>query len=770
VKTLTSKIGLVALSLLTASIAATTSGCSSDQSDEDGSDDALEVRGTSQAGQWVVDLKAAASLYGTSSKYFFGIDGAELGGAQAGFPPGVVVWDQTFRFDSEHKAVDGAKEFPVVKDPSGKMIGPKGRFLNIIPLLKDTDPTKQAHLRKYLQNGDILMFFHPEQTTMRNAMDRRASHVAMHYDYKSPYSGKEFVHHVDNPNNYGPRYNYQPTTHMPFHVFRFKPKSMPAQQAANYALAARNWSFITDDLSPFADFYTLNLQKIGDLQRFRDAALAGQNIPPVYCSGLAFTNLNLGINFPLKASDIGSKRFARGETGETTDAQVLAPSATADLQGLNRLVFEPYTASELATVWLDNTYAHLPVPARQQLSRQKAIQDQVGSGFRALEFSDIDGKQSTGSPPQVANPDNMKAWGEAYALKAGDETAAFLARDDIKITGEDGRTLTIKDALALPENANIDRSLPASKILRELEIRHIKNRFVPPRIWADQSEARVWDSPDRDPRQEADSDIAYVGTVINCELLAASDGSAKDACKLDVDGVGAGSDEFSQGGADSSTYPQYAVGNGGERSHRRFDARSGPDAMGKGSKIVVRATASNIGDVRFLFHTPDMYAAPANEQLYSGGKWAQLSSLVDSKAYDNACTQIYTEAQNASRHGSCAPVEGIVLDPSAGAQAGPVDDKTFVFDLLKVCAIKDEKTMTCPVATQKSDGSGWDFANIQRKDVSRVVPKGDKPAYVDATMVDLGQSTDAQQLQLCPACPAGGAHFNQWTVTIRNDR
>lgn len=154
-----SVVGLLGLGLL--SVFA--QGCSSSESEDENSGDELNTSANlSKPGDWVVDLKAAKEKYGTGTQHFLGYDGAELGGAQAGFPPGTIVWDQTFRFDSNHKAVDANKEFPAVKDASGKIYGPKGRWLNIIPLLKDTDPTKQAHLRGWLKNGDILMFFHPE--------------------------------------------------------------------------------------------------------------------------------------------------------------------------------------------------------------------------------------------------------------------------------------------------------------------------------------------------------------------------------------------------------------------------------------------------------------------------------------------------------------------------------------------------------------------------------------------------------------------------------
>src|SRR6185436_14903924 len=71
--------------------------------------------------------------------------------------------------------------------------------------------------------------------------------------------------------------------------------------------------------------------------------------------------------------------------------------------------------------------------------------------------------------------------------------------------------------------------------------------------------------------------------------------------------VGEGSAEFAEGGADTSTYAHYAIANGGERTHRRFDASTGPALIGKGTRLTVRATSYEMGDVRFLLHTPDLY-------------------------------------------------------------------------------------------------------------------------------------------------------------------
>ena len=104
---------------------------------------------------------------------------------------------------------DAAKQTPAIKLEDGKVMSIPGKRLNIIPMLKDTDPTDQLHIRTWLQNGDVLQYFHPENKDTRSLMDRRASHVAMYYDYKRA-DGQEFVHHIDNPNSYGPQFNHAP--------------------------------------------------------------------------------------------------------------------------------------------------------------------------------------------------------------------------------------------------------------------------------------------------------------------------------------------------------------------------------------------------------------------------------------------------------------------------------------------------------------------------------------------------------------------------------
>ncbi len=747
-------------------------GCSSSQvEEEEGTEDELNA---SKEGQWVVDLKKAKELYGATSKYFFGMAPEETGLCKVdanGVPEAACAqmptnWDQAFRFKADHTMVDPTAKMPIVKTADGKMVELQGQHINIIPLLKDTDPVDQYHLRQHMQNGDVLVFFHPEQTSMRYLMDRRASHVAMHYDYKKA-DGTEVVHHVDNPNSYGPQYNHAPDRQMPFHIFRFKPKGMSAEQSKAYGLNARNWAFIDDDRSPFADFFTLTLQKYGDLPKFRDAALAGQQLPNLYCSGLAYANLNLGVNYALKPEMIRAEGFTREETNDTLKADVLAPDATRALPSLGRLAFEPYTTSELTNAWLDNTYALLPPnaaegkPSRRAIANSEKAQAQILQGLAQLQFSDAErGEKTAQALPTtpVATPGRIKAWGDAYGIDAT-QMQAWLGRNP-EIAGQ-----------VTGERVDVAGKTPM-QVLREVELKTIKNRFVGPRIWMDEADRRQWAA---DPRllpslpAKAETDMVYVGTVINCELLAASNGNAASACR----GTGGRIKEFSEGGADTSTYPHYAVANGLERTHRRFDAspfsrgrdRDGTTearSLGKGTKITVRATAADASDLLVLFHTPLM-----NDTLPENLKALSV------KAYDGACTEIYKQAQISSTRGTCAPKQAIVLDlkksqevlAGYGHATGKVEDETYSFDLMKVCTPTSATMMKCPVAEQQA-GGGWTV--VGEKEVSREIPK--KKAFVSSTVVDVGQKREAAAVNLCPACNVGGAHFNQWVVTVRDDQ
>ena len=733
--TRTSALGLLAL----VALATLAPACSSTVEEETGDADEGALTETSKPGQWVVDLAKVKREYcngrDCTSKQFFGFDSTSI----QGIPPQAgVVWDQTFAYDINKTKLDANKEFPVVKD-GNKISGPKGRHVNIIPLLKNTDPSKQKHIIDWLEDGDVLSYFHPENLSAGELMERRASHVAMHYEYEI--GGKKHVHHIDNPNNYGPRYNHVPTEHMPIHVFRYKPKGMSAPDSKAYGLSARNWGFITDDLSPFADFFTLTLKSTADLEKsFYKKALAGEQMAELYCSGLAYANLNLGVNFPLNQSTLGrdwagfsGKKFARAEFRADIPARDL--TAPDSLQGKKGLVFDPYTPSDMATAWLENTFQNMPVEGRKGVAMMPETQAQIAQGFSQLEFSDKRGaggrrnNRNPGMGAEVASPENVKVWAEAYGLPAS-ATEGFVNAADRKLATPTGA----KTMKSLVDEAGIDiAGKTPMQVVRLLEVKFVSNQFVPPAIWLNEAD-------------RAESPMVYVGSIINCEMLSAADGSNKDACA----GGNSGTDEFSQGAADTSTYPHYAVKNGGERTHRRFDSTPGPEKLGYGTIVTARATAADITDVLFLLHTPDMYKDQA----------ADLRDL-PMMEYDGKCTELGREGK------SCAPKRGIVLDPKLLQATGTVEDKPFKFFLTGVqgvCKVKNATTMTCPIAEQTA--TGWRL--VGDKDVSR-----NGRGLITTTMVDMkandGAAGRLTRADRCTECATGGAHFNGWHIQIRND-
>jgi hypothetical protein len=701
-------------------------GCSSTVEETDEGTGAVE----GQTSAWAVDMKKVSREYGDTSKYFFGLAAEESDLKDIyGAVGQKIVWDQTFHRGLNHEAVTEGDVAVILED--GTKVKTEG-YVNIVPLLKDTDPTKQVHLRKVMKDGDILVYFHPEYTDTANQMERRASHVAMHYDYKAA-NGREYVHHIDNPNGYGPQYNHEPSRQMPFHVFRFKPKAnkqfktkggaditINAELAAAYGKSARNYGFMDNDTTPFADFFTLNLKTKEDLTSFVRPAVEGQDLPELYCSGLAYTNLNLALNFPKNQAGLGSmysqfsnKRYEFSDTNEQLSKSVLEDPAS--VVSLDRLIFPPYAASDIVNSWVDAYLSKLPMPVRQQVLSSPDLQQQIVYGLQQLAWSGDNAKPSARRADDEsegpANPQNAARFAKAYGQPAS-ATAAYLAADpELKAAF---------DALGVPAEGKTPM-----EVFKAVEEKNVTNKFVPPRIWMDDAERE-------------DSDLVYVATVLNCEMLSAKDGSSADACS----GGNLGSAEFREGAADTTTYPDYKIGNGKEISHRKFSVTSGPEQMGKGTVFNVRASSANIDDVKFVVHTPDMWKGHPLEGL----------GLVE---LARKCNELYGQGK------VCSPDIGIKLDPAKAGATGPLNEGEFTFNLADVCQLTSETKMTCPVMRRGADNK-WTDAGTQ--EVARSAR-----GSINATMIDFGANTTPASFERCDLCSSGGGHYNGWNVILRND-
>lgn len=653
------------------------------------------------------------------------------------------------------KYSDGMEYRIVLIDESGRALAVPGG-LKIIPMLKDTSPKDQVHIKAALDNGDVISYVHPEDTSMAGLMERRASHVAMHYEEG------DIVHHIDNPNGYGPPYNHAPSRHMPFHAFRFQPKGMSAEAASQHSTAARNWAFMTNDISPFADFFDLRLQQFSDLDKFSGPAVRNDDIPELYCSGLAYANLNLGVNKPQNEAGLGSdystfqgNTYTFSDTGKDYAGGEF--QAAASLNPMGSLVFEPYTSIDMLNVWVGNTFRGLP-PALQQgflpeFLKNPDLHSQIGGALRALNWSDADSGSTEPAAgwTQVANKFNVAAWGTAYSMELLGQSGADFIGAGVKVVDKDGIEKTIQEVVTDKGILSTGSPLDVMKAVYE---KVVENRFVPPRIWIDQGQ--TYSNNIMDPASPT-RNMGYIGTVINCELLSAADGSNADAC----DGGGLGADEYAEGGADTHTYSHYAVRNNGNRTHRRIDASAGPESYGPGTVVTVRYTG-NSGDTAFALHVPQ--------------HWQELpahagDSIVD---FDAHCNGLWENSE------TCAPSKGIYLEAGNKFSSGDVHNKELKFALVgesgSPCEVVDDKTLSCQVidlATKK----------VTTEDVSRISHGvSGYDGHFTATMIDLGEvdessdcsvrdDLDAENPGRANGCmsEAGSGHYDVFHIKVRND-
>jgi hypothetical protein len=135
----------------------------------------------------------------------------------------------------------------------------------------------------------------------------------------------------------------------------------------------------------------------------------------------------------------------------------------------------------------------------------------------------------------------LKAWGDssaanlqfAAALKAGQgEQAATVMKAYVEghqLKLKDGSTASIaslitkhNEGVAAGQAVDPDKwiqidttKMSPGQVLRALEVAHVENRYVPPRIWMDTAEDRMWFPSGYDPRPvEVQAGTAAVRTVV----------------------------------------------------------------------------------------------------------------------------------------------------------------------------------------------------------------------------------------------------------------
>lgn len=541
-------------------------------------------------------------------------------------PGGCFLWGNMMRLNPNHSEhVDAPEEHPIINIvDNGQQIDPPG-YLNIIAQL-NAERQDQTEIRQYLRNGDILVYFHPEDS---DTTQFRMHHAAMFYDTgEGPLAinldGVPFVHHIDNPVSYGPAFNSGPTT-PPFHVYRFNPNGAPNvggrngdgrfvfdctdeirdaggppecqageatftisdEMAAQYAYLARNWALITNGHAPFSSFHYMswndegaraaaNLGAIDEVDRYALPALERGETPRVYCAGLVYTNLNLALNRPLNQAALGDQLWPlfSGGSFEFDDRFMRLNDSSNAVRG-------PLVAGELEDEMNLPRLGRLafePILASDiidawlegyfgQLPREVRAQVLGGAAERiAGGFRSLEwaaGKIEEAEGTVVATPQRIQQYAAAYGSGDADNYTISVAGGELQLVpGPDGQP-------DLPQ-------------MKDVERQYVDNRYVPPPLYHVLA-------------NQPDSLLSYVGTVIHVDLLAPIGDNEGDT------GSG-GVAEFAEGGPDTSLYEHFYVADGGRHVQRLFDVSSGPARVGHGSSVAARISAADIRDIRLVLH------------------------------------------------------------------------------------------------------------------------------------------------------------------------
>ncbi len=652
-------------------------------------------------------------------------------------PGGCYLWGNMMRRNYNHSEhLDDATGSPIVNIiDNGQMIDPPG-YLNIIAQL-NAERQDQTEIRQHLHNGDILVYFHPEDD---DTTQFRMHHAAMFYDTgEGPLAisldGVPFIHHVDNPVSYGPAFNSGPTA-PPFHVFRFSPNGAagvggradsgrfqfpctdeirdaggPAEcqagaatfeisdeMAAQYAYLSRNWALITNDHAPFASFHymswndeadraTAGLSILQEVDRYALPALERGDTPKVYCAGLVYTNLNLALNRPLNQAAMGSSLWSvfQGASFDFDDRYMTLGSDNRAVRG----ALAPADLADDMNLPRVGRLAFEPIPASE-------IIDAWLEGYFGRLPREARAQILGGAADRISQGFRSLVWADTKDDEAREENSVVATPERIIAyaaaygAGDaDAHTITVQGSeLVVTPGPDGQPDLPQMKAL---ELQYVENRYVPPPLYFVLA-------------NQADSLISYVGTVIHVDMLAPIGDNEGDT------GSG-GVAEFAEGGPDTSLYEHFFVPNGGRHAQRLFDVSSGPTLVGHGSSFSTRLSAANIDDVRVVLH-------PA-------GSFAPLDSL-------------YTCDRDADCLGD---VPGINIPLSAAQNDGNVvwDDVTVVYDFF---AATNEGGLGCVMV---GDVAGtWEDVIFTHGEVDAVIEMANSATFQQLD-VEIGLNSRAAE-------------------------
>ncbi len=568
---------------------------------------------------WALELRNSRDMFGvplTSLRFPTGTPlpdpCPEVNKLDVGGKPACLAMDNLMRYMWEPKAKAQVKQ------------DAKDWFVHLIPQFFGS---KQPAMQKFIREGDIIVYFHPESRpdNPSSVVQWRTSHAATIIKRES--DGALMT--VDTPSGYAQPFNGMDTT--PFHVYRLVPRDFQDWNVADeYGKQVARWGTLAFDKFDFQGNYGVmagHMKRETDIDKFVDGYLSSASsttevLPPMYCAWYTWTNLNLAWMRPMTPSGLGKDQFNKlaGTTfsnlrpnhnyqqGNFDKGYAVPPAIQGRMTKRNNFAVMPMTAPELMLGFLDRMIGRTTdatTPAQFiALAKMKA----------AMLTAFADPNNGVISTFQI----------EPRTLQAGDtRTPQDDYNDEVQKTflkfADKFETLSQSIATGAIDVAGAQKEVNETflKIVKEEWTKNIdvSRKWIPPYGFMHHAEYGYEKYNVQDKAQPV---LAYVGTVFHEKFLRKK-GEAAGAKKMSMVGDTVAKTEDTDLDADIYAKlgcPASTDGNGWKALLSHIDPASTTPECGVANPAIQKMTVPEFKAVKQMIDNWEVGGTPTERQIY----------------------------------------------------------------------------------------------------------------------------------------------------------
>lgn len=481
--------------------------------------------------EYYIDHLAANKLWGINLRNSRDMFGVPLSALR--FPEGTPLPDPcpeenklTVDGKAACLAMDNLMRYVWEPKAKGKHLqNSKDWFVHLIPQFYGS---KQPAMQKFIREGDIIVYFHPEKRkdNPSSIVQWRTTHAATIIKRES--DGALMT--VDTPTGYAQPFNGTDST--PFHVFRFIPRDFQDWKVADeYGKQIARWGTLGFGKFSFQGDYGVmaqNMLRESDIDKFVDgylkAARTGEKVlPNMYCAWFAWTNLNLGWMRPMTPNGLGKARYDSlvGETfpqiykthsyekGDFDKGYAVPASLQNRMSKRQNFAVMPMTAPELMLGFLDrlagrttdaSTAAEFIAVAKIKAAMLAAFSEPNAGVVRTFQVESRELEANETPTPQDEYNGNIQRTFQAFAEKF-EEMATKVGSGQLDVKDAQKEINTTFTKLVKDEwttNLNVSR------------------KWIPPYGFIHHAEYGYENYNVQDKAQPV---LAYVGTVFHEKFL-----------------------------------------------------------------------------------------------------------------------------------------------------------------------------------------------------------------------------------------------------------